>query len=439
MLLATVALGVLSGSPELAQVKEVPVDESARKADQVYALLRERCYHCHSEDHVAYGEDGDLTYLLKHDALVGSSLVDIKSPEKSLLYTTLNLGNMPRNFNSEGKPLLKGKLEQAHIDLVLSWIRSGAPKWAVAEPFVGTIRAHKETVHEVDFSYDNSCIMTCSSDKAVAIWNTRSGEEIQRREYAEPVLGASFGRKGSVTFVLTVGGSFVCSETASGREIQKFRVRCSLESPMVVSADEKVLLTLDYDKARVWEIDSGKETLTLSSPGGGEPGSGFSAIAISLNGELVATGDEAGKICLWKRSSGQEVRTFEGHRKRIRSLAFSAGGEKLVSGSDDTTARVWEVSSGKEVVKYEGHALGVRSVSLSSNNKYLVTTGDFTTRVWDVESGRELSKIDHKLERSGVVERSEAVCASFAGPSGVCASGDAGGNVRIWRALENVK
>ena len=66
----------------------------------------------------------------------------------------------------------------------------------------------------------------------------------------------------------------------------------------------------------------------------------------------------------WYRPMGQTydaaggacVQTLTGHSKRVESVAISSDGSHIVSGSDDNTVKLWSVTSGECVKTFEGHS-----------------------------------------------------------------------------------
>jgi WD40 repeat protein len=66
--------------------------------------------------------------------------------------------------------------------------------------------------------------------------------------------------------------------------------------------------------------------------------------AFSPDGEILAAGNEAGEIFIWRIADGSPLTSFEGHDNGIIwALQFSPDGSQLVSVSDDTTVRVWGI------------------------------------------------------------------------------------------------
>ena len=126
--------------------KKLTDKEKAALAQQVRALLKESCYRCHGDP--KFKASGKINYILDHKRVV-SKLIDLKKPEDSDLYTIIEDGEMPRVKSEATGRYVGTKLPQADIDLVLDWIKAGAPAWT--EPMKW------EKVADVDVPYTNLC------------------------------------------------------------------------------------------------------------------------------------------------------------------------------------------------------------------------------------------------------------------------------------------
>ena len=79
-------------------------------------------------------------------------------------------------------------------------------------------------------------------------------------------------------------------------------------------------------------------------------------MAFSPDGRFCLSGSSDKTLRLWDASTGQCVRTFEGHTEHVTSVAFSPDGRFCLSGSDDqATLRLWDASTGQCVRTFEGH------------------------------------------------------------------------------------
>jgi len=71
----------------------------------------------------------------------------------------------------------------------------------------------------------------------------------------------------------------------------------------------------------------------------------ISALAISPDGEIVATGTLKGFIYLWRVSDGSVINTAQAHDGAVWDLIFSSDGEMLASSSSDNSIKLWQVTT----------------------------------------------------------------------------------------------
>jgi len=179
----------------------------------------------------------------------------------------------------------------------------------------------------------------------------------------------------------------------SGKETLTLRGHTRGVSSLALSGDGKRLCSGSEDQTiKVWDLESGKETLTLRGHTSGVSSlalSGDSSLALSGDDKRLCSGSGDSTIKVWDLESGKETLTLRGHVGNVASLALSGDGKRLFSGSYDETIKVWDLESGKEILTLRGHTNGVSSLALSRDGKHLYSGGeDNTVKVWDLE--REL-------------------------------------------------
>src|SRR5262249_31987226 len=133
-----------------------------------------------------------------------------------------------------------------------------------------------------------------------------------------------------------------------------------------------------------------------------------SSVAFSFSpcGRRIATGGENNSVKVWDVDTGQETLTLKGHTGPVLSVTFSADGRRIASGSGGETARVWDAATGQEllVLKRSKDGLGMGRVSCIAfspdGRRLAIHTLRDTLEIWDTSSVS-----DDDLRRREIVKR----------------------------------
>jgi WD40 repeat protein len=122
-------------------------------------------------------------------------------------------------------------------------------------------------------------------------------------------------------------------------------------------------------------------------------------MALSPNGETIATGSGSGDRCvrLWDVETRKVISKWTGHTSVVCALCWSADGERVVSGSWDGTARVWDVNTGKTLLTIEVRNYWTQAVVYSPDSSKLATGGqeDTAIKIWNAKTGEFLNTLSH--------------------------------------------
>jgi len=159
--------------------------------------------------------------------------------------------------------------------------------------------------------------------------------------------------------------------------------------------DERRIITCSNDGSlRLWERESGAQI--GNDWRDDEDDEGVCIIALSPNGETVASGSRGGMVKLWNIETRKVIAKWTGHTKEVWSLCWSRDGGRVVSGSLDGTARMWDVESGETILgpikTGNENILGVALSPDASN----FATGEYNEnaiKIWDARTGEQLSTL----------------------------------------------
>jgi len=93
--------------------------------------------------------------------------------------------------------------------------------------------------------------------------------------------------------------------------------------------------------------------------------------------------------------------TYEGHTKYAQAVCVSPDDQFIFSGSGDHTAKMWNASTGEEIRTFEGHTNDIANVKccLIHGELRLFTAGqDHTTIMWNPDTGEKLFTFQEKDE-----------------------------------------
>jgi WD40 repeat protein len=159
------------------------------------------------------------------------------------------------------------------------------------------------------------------------------------------------------------------------------------------------------------------------------------SVALSRDGQLLATGDNDCKVCLWQVRTGEPLLVCKGHTNWVRSVAFSSDGRTLASGSADRTLRLWDLATGRCLKIFTGHDDEVYSIAFSPDDRTLVSGSiDRTIKLWDVKTGECLKTFTGHTQAVFAVAFSQIPPTPLnkGGRGGIVASGSGDRTIKLW-------
>jgi hypothetical protein len=151
----------------------------------------------------------------------------------------------------------------------------------------------------------------------------------------------------------------------------------------------------------------------------------INCIAISSNGQIIASGSNDNSINLWKVSNGRLLNTLTGHIDAVHSVAFSPDNLKIVSSDSYNYIKIWDVSSGKCLnTLNEAHTCGITGIVFSPDGQTFASNRwDKKIKIWDISTYKLLHTI---------VECDNIQCIAFSPDGEFIASTCYNNEIHIW-------
>ena len=297
-----------------------------------------------------------------------------------------------------------------------------------------TLTEHTGDIEGLAFSPDGETLASSGSgDGTIRFWDVRTGDQKHAvLGHTDYVYDVAFNPDGKSVASGHSDGSIRFWDSETGLHLKTFK-KGHEASGLVFSEDGKTLAYAEGLDIRLQDAGTGEEKMLLTGHTWG-----MHSMALSPDGDTLASGSEDMTIRLWDMRTGAHKKTLNGHQHRVYSVAFSPDGKTLASGSDDNTIRLWNVDTGETERILTGHAgefegidngpssvEGVKSVAFSPDGKTLASGGgDNVIHLWDIGTGKR------KMTLTG---HTHWVFSLAFSPDGkTLASGSVDSDIRLW-------
>ena len=369
-------------------------------------------------DYLTFSPDGNTiatSSLSLDDETTRLCLWDVRTGTHRIILTEHTRWVRGLAFSPDGKTIASGDGDGT----IRFWdIHTGNPK--------NTFTGHSEEVYSVALNQNGDIIASGCNTGIIRLWDA---------DTRQPIKTLNGSKDGYITFARSIvfspdGKTLFCG-TDDGIHLWNIRTgehkrmltgHTDVVYTIALSSDGNILASGSWDNTiRLWDAHTGEHKKTLT--GHTEQ---VWTIAFSPDGKTLASGGrENNTIRLWDVDTGKTKMILTGHTYLVEVVAFSPDGKTLASGSMDNTIRLWDVDTGKTEMILTGHTDWVYSLAFSPDGKTLASGCiDYTINLWDIDTGEnKKTLIGHTSHVKGVV---------FSPDGKTLVSGSRDGSVLIW-------
>jgi WD40 repeat protein len=262
---------------------------------------------------------------------------------------------------------------------------------------IQTFTGHNQHVHAVAFSPDGKRVASGCENRTVKVWEAATGQEVlSLQAHAAPVRAVAFSPDGKRVASGSLDGAVKVWDAINGQKPPTLTTRGAYftRASVAFSPDGKRLASQDGEGvAKVWDVRAGRDVLAVKGPIG--------RVAFSPDGKRLASGT-GGMLKLWDADTGRETLTLKALAEGGNlGFAFSPDGKRLAAPGIKGTVKVHDAATGQVLLTLWGHTQRADFVAYSPDGKLLASGGDIDdptsdrglkgeVKVWDALTGQEL-------------------------------------------------
>jgi WD40 repeat protein len=269
-------------------------------------------------------------------------------------------------------------------------------------------KGHELAVLCVAVSPDSNFVATGSKDKAIKLWETRTGREVRNfLGHEMTVTALDFSKDGKWLLSGSNDKTIKIWDITNGKELTSITTEDYITD---VAFDPKLrfFVAAGYnrsgypDSATVFDFKTKKIIVRL--PINADEGRGFGvSLAVSPDGNWIGFGEDNRVVNIFKTADWQKVHTFEFKEGWCGGcstmLTFSSDSRFVYMASHNGPLKKYDLSNGNLLKVYEEKSEDLTSLSVSSDGKKIARATEKEITIWSESTGELLANF--KCEEKG--------------------------------------
>jgi WD40 repeat protein len=292
------------------------------------------------------------------------------------------------------------------------------------------LKGHEDDILAINFSPDNSMIVSTSFDQTAKIWKTDGTLITTLDQFKGNVIYAIFTPDNQK--VITAGNDGITIWDLAGQKLAEFGGKTEVTNERVVGINYDknedqtltiskvypnspakkaglkngdIILAVDNQSTKNLSLDEANELI------GGESGTklnltiarknrnsfdvsitrqkrkytetvpiSYTCVNFSPDGQTIVSADADHKVKLWTLD-GKLLKTFTGHQETVYKAIFSPDGQTIASASFDKTVKLWTLDG--QLIETLDHGNAVHDIEFSPDGELLASaSADSMVRIW---------------------------------------------------------
>jgi WD40 repeat protein len=246
---------------------------------------------------------------------------------------------------------------------------SGALRLALRRPEGSPLHSD---YHRVAVSSDGARV-AASNMETGTLWDATTGRflaDLDQDDRFHTEHGLAFQPNGKL--VATTGGKRAevrLWDATTGKKVRALATGLPVAWSVAFRPDGAVLAVAGPRDVALFDVRSGGKLRTLAGPPGG-----VLELAWTPDGKALVAASSSGGVHVLDASSGALLGSFTAHEGQLRAIAVSADGELLATGGEDGTAKLWRLATRESVATIRARdGEGVHDLAFHPRAKALVT------------------------------------------------------------------